>query len=308
MTRWRGALLLTMLAFVPGCFSASSARRADDSLTGLASWYGQEFAGRTTANGEIFDPQQLTAAHRTLPFGTILQVKNPKNDKTVQVRINDRGPFVGNRVIDLSYGAAAQLEMVNTGVAEVELKILKFGAGDREPPAPLVVKAGDPVRIAPSPVTRDSAPAIEFPLPPDIDNIASRQDTNPDPAVVEQIEVVEERAGQVLRKQVSGDGTTVTHAPDPNAPAPTRSSSEPRAEPRPLPAPTRFVAQLGAFSSAANANQLADRVRDIATNVYVEKFRDLHRVRVGPFASREAATEVKEKLDAAGIAAIVVPE
>ncbi|HEX9500972.1 MAG TPA: septal ring lytic transglycosylase RlpA family protein, partial [Thermoanaerobaculia bacterium] len=78
-------------------------------LHGVASWYGQEFAGRTTANGEIFDPLLLTAAHRTLPFGTVLDVENPKTHQTVRVRINDRGPYIGGRMIDLSYAAAQQI-------------------------------------------------------------------------------------------------------------------------------------------------------------------------------------------------------
>lgn len=310
--RLRFALLLVLMTVAPGCFTARSTQQAGDTLTGLASWYGQEFAGRTTANGEIFDPQLMTAAHRTLPFGTIIQVKNPKNNESVQVRINDRGPFVGNRVIDLSYGAAAQLGLVAAGVAPVELKILKFGAGEREPPAPLVVKAGIPVKIAPAPPTADSAPPISFPLPADVDNIKSPRDsaTKPsvDPTVVDRIEVQEERAGEIVRKRVSDDGTTITKAPVGSPSGSTAPATPPRTEPLPEPVVTRYVAQLGAFQSQANANQLADKARDIAERVYVEAFRDLHRVRVGPFPSREAATEAKKKLDAAGLPAVVVPE
>lgn len=305
----RASLLLFLLVLVPGCFTAQNAQQqARDTLIGLASWYGQEFAGRTTANGEIFDPQLLTAAHRTLPFGTIVQVTNPQNNKSVHVRINDRGPFVGNRVIDLSYGAAAQLELVKVGVAPVELKILKFGAGDREPPAPLVVRAGDPVRIAPAPRTADSAPAVAFPLPADVDNIDSPNDSRASgEAVVDRVDVVEERQGRVIRKQVSEDGTQIVKTPDP-ALAPVAAATAPRSEPLPAAPETRFVVQLGAFQSAENADQLAEKARRIASNVYVEPFRELNRVRVGPFRTREAATEVKEQLDAAGLDSIVVPE
>jgi rare lipoprotein A len=89
-----------------------------------ASYYGDYFAGRPTASGEIFDPELLTAAHKTLPFGTMVQVRNIKNGKTVLVKINDRGPFVGDRAIDLSEGAARKIAMIDDGVAKVELTII----------------------------------------------------------------------------------------------------------------------------------------------------------------------------------------
>jgi rare lipoprotein A len=90
---------------------------------GVASWYGREFAGRRTANGERFDPNQLTAAHRTLPFGTRVRVTNAVGESVV-VRINDRGPFHGGRVIDLSQAAAAKLGLVRAGSGRVELALL----------------------------------------------------------------------------------------------------------------------------------------------------------------------------------------
>jgi rare lipoprotein A len=86
---------------------------------GIASWYGDEFAGRPTASGEIFDPSLLTAAHPTLPFGTMLLVTNTHNNKQVMVRVNDRGPFVSSRILDVSRAAAAQLDMIATGTAPV---------------------------------------------------------------------------------------------------------------------------------------------------------------------------------------------
>src|SRR5213082_3282287 len=90
---------------------STSESAATQSMTahGLAGWVGQEFAGRTTANGEIFDPMLMTASHRTLPFGTLLDVHNAKTGQTVRVRVNDRGPYVGDRLIDLSYAAAQQI-------------------------------------------------------------------------------------------------------------------------------------------------------------------------------------------------------
>jgi rare lipoprotein A len=92
--------------------------------TGVASWYGPGFHGRTTANRETYDMYDATAAHKTLPFGTRVLVTNLDNGKSAIVRINDRGPFVGDRIIDLSYSAAYLLDMLGPGTAMVRLEIL----------------------------------------------------------------------------------------------------------------------------------------------------------------------------------------
>ena len=91
---------------------------------GKASWYGAPFHGRQASNGEIYDMNKLTAAHRTLPFNTIVRVTNTANGKSTTVRITDRGPFVDNRIIDLSYAAAKELGSVGPGVVPVRLEIL----------------------------------------------------------------------------------------------------------------------------------------------------------------------------------------
>lgn len=106
----------------------ASASRGTSELEGLASYYAEPYTGRRTASGEIFDTyQELTAAHRTLPFNTLVRVTNESNGRDVNVRINDRGPFVKGRVIDLSYKAAKEIDMVRAGVAPVKLTILKGG-------------------------------------------------------------------------------------------------------------------------------------------------------------------------------------
>jgi rare lipoprotein A len=91
---------------------------------GVASWYGLPFNGRRTSNGEIYDMHELTAAHRTLPFNAVVRVTNLRNGKQTQVRINDRGPFVADRIIDLSLSAAEAIEMVGPGTAQVRLEIV----------------------------------------------------------------------------------------------------------------------------------------------------------------------------------------
>ena len=92
---------------------------------GIASWYGAEFEGRPTASGEIFNSSQLTAAHPSLPFGTMLVVTNTHNNKKVTVRVNDRGPFVSARIIDISRAAAEQLDMITTGTAPVIIESIE---------------------------------------------------------------------------------------------------------------------------------------------------------------------------------------
>ena len=93
--------------------------------SGEASWYGPGFYGNRTANGEVYQPGTMTAAHRTLPFGTRVRVTNLWNGRIAVVRINDRGPFVGHRVIDLGHGAAHELGLVRSGIAQVRLEVLR---------------------------------------------------------------------------------------------------------------------------------------------------------------------------------------
>lgn len=102
-------------------------RSQQATLASTGSWYGvpDGFHGRMTASGEIFDAYGLTAAHRSLPFGTRVRVTNLNNGRNVVVRITDRGPFVGGRVIDLSQGAASRIGMISTGTAPVRLEVLR---------------------------------------------------------------------------------------------------------------------------------------------------------------------------------------
>ena len=101
--------------------------RAEVASTGQASWYGVQdgFHGRRTANGEIFNAFGNTAAHRSLPFGTMVKVTNLNNNRTTVIRINDRGPFVRGRIVDLSQGSAAKIGLISTGTAPVRLEVLR---------------------------------------------------------------------------------------------------------------------------------------------------------------------------------------
>jgi rare lipoprotein A len=118
--------IVLLVACVCGLWTAASAQSVQPpSETGIASWYGAPYHGQRSASGEIYDQEKLTAAHRTLPFGTRVRVRRPDRGGSVVVRINDRGPFVKSRVIDLSHAAAVQLGMTDGGVALVILEVVE---------------------------------------------------------------------------------------------------------------------------------------------------------------------------------------
>jgi rare lipoprotein A len=115
-----GALFALTVALSP----ASQVFAHEATIVGTASWYGPGFHGRTTANGERYNMNAMTAAHKSLKFGTKVKVTNNTNGKSVVVRINDRGPFVGSRVIDLSKSAASAIDMIGPGTAKVTIEVL----------------------------------------------------------------------------------------------------------------------------------------------------------------------------------------
>lgn len=118
-----GASLAVCSIFGAAALSAQEAG-ATQTITGEASWYGPGFHGRQTANGEIFDQNALTAAHPSLPFGTQARITNQSNGESVVVRINDRGPYAGDREIDLSRGAAEDIGLTQAGVGSVTIEVL----------------------------------------------------------------------------------------------------------------------------------------------------------------------------------------
>ena len=135
----KGILLLAVVALLgSGCASAPRSQPAGSasvaqtgSTVGIASYYGKPYHGRKTASGERFNMHELTAAHRTLPFGTNLKVTNLANDRSVVVRVNDRGPFKRDRILDLSMEAARRLQMIGAGTARVRIEPLGESATRR---------------------------------------------------------------------------------------------------------------------------------------------------------------------------------
>jgi rare lipoprotein A len=124
---------------------------------GVASWYGKKFHGRLTSNREVYDMYLMTAAHKTLPLPTYVRVRNLSNNKSIVVRVNDRGPFVDNRIIDLSYSAAMKLDLIASGTGLVEVEAITFGApsGARTTAQTSVA----PAAVAPAPAAAPTTPA-----------------------------------------------------------------------------------------------------------------------------------------------------
>jgi rare lipoprotein A len=254
--------------------SAAAARGAPGTTqVGLASWYGVPYHGRRAANGEVYDMNKLTAAHRTLPFDTLVKVRNLDNDREVQVRINDRGPFVGDRIIDLSRAAAQQISMIGPGIVKVRLEVMGTQREVKLPttPAPAPVLAPPPTPL-PEPL-RESAPAS--PAPP--------REAAPEPY------------------------------PDLPLPAQAGVVSEPAAAARPAEVGSSsigYAVQIGAFSELKAADKLQRQMASRYGSAYIENVRTdkglLYRVRVGPAPTMAEAAQIAGSLQRENIETLVV--
>jgi rare lipoprotein A len=221
------ALVVVLLA--AGCATSGPPPEPAPSQTlhGVASWYGEEFAGRTTANGEIFDPLLLTAAHRTLPFGTVLDVTNPKTSATVRVRVNDRGPYVGGRMFDLSYAAAKVIGIVESGSGDVDATIVRVGRGDLEPPVPYEVTTDAPKVAFPLPAESAPLPPVPAPTPAPVPAAVVATVPAPVPASVQPA---------TARRQDAGNAAgTVPATRSSQAATPTGPAAAPAPAPAPAP-------------------------------------------------------------------------
>ncbi|GAC1439478.1 MAG: hypothetical protein NVSMB68_11010 [Thermoanaerobaculia bacterium] len=301
--RLRPVLVLAIVILACACRTAGPQPEVIPNVSrGAASWYGEEFAGRTTANGEIFDPLQFTAAHRTLPFGTVVDVTNQKTSQTVRVRINDRGPYIGQRVIDLSYAAAQQIGLIDPGSGEVEIKIVKIGRGEREPPAPYEVKIEVPKeRIV---LTSGEVPKVDFPLPLQAAPTSSDIDFR--------VVVQDGKPAVPTRRQVSADGRTIEDVPlGGSASAVPVVPAVPAARPAPrrvvAPHALKYIVQVGAFAVEANAKELQTQLTRIGQQSFVDH-EELFRVRIGPFVTRDQAVKTRSALEASGMSAMIIAE
>ncbi len=252
---------------------------------GYASWYGEELAGQPTANGETFDPAGISAAHKTLPLPSYVEVTALDTGRTILVRVNDRGPMVGDRLIDLSRGAAEQLGLTD-GVAAVRVRRTNPPAAERAQ-----LRSGKPVpeRIA----TPESLLAI----------LRSKAKALPVPktAVAAATPVAAQPAAPIASgKAKPGDDRFVVEGPGTTKPAPKPAPAATAAKPAAAVA-GKYAIQVGAFSSETRANAAAKSVSG-----HVTKAGNLWRVRVGPFASDAEARGALGKVKAKGFRDAVV--
>ncbi|MCR6479110.1 septal ring lytic transglycosylase RlpA family protein [Variovorax sp. ZS18.2.2] len=269
--------------------------------SGLASWYGRKFHAASTSSGEPYDMYAMTAAHKTLPLPSYVRVRNPANGREVIVRVNDRGPFVDGRVIDLSYTAALKLDLLR-GVAPVEIERItnediRTGAWRRDSgtayaaasPAPRATAASVPVPSAwVAPVAMVNAPAAAtMPVAPQTPATAM--------AAVEQ-QPVEADAPPPPRQPI----VVTDLAPMAPLDVPARPVSAASAAASSAAAVAGFWVQLGAFRERDGAetllSQAAHGLPSLAPQLRVFSEAGTHRLQAGPFASRNAAGEAVTQL------------
>lgn len=257
---------------------------------GIASWYGAEFAGRPTASGELFNPSGLTAAHPTLPFGTMLKITNKHNDKETTVRVNDRGPFVSARIIDVSRAAAEQLDMISTGTAPVIVEILGTGGA-------AVQAASVPAASMPMP----SVPAVPQPAAP-----AQAAPAVPNPPAQTAASVPAVPAG--------------TAVPVPNPWPAAASSAAPAASMPAAPLPAvikgsppetgsgkRYRLQVGSYKIPRNAVETFDKLKNAGLEPAYERYEEYYRVVLAEVRAEDVPA-IAEKLGAAGFREALIRE
>jgi rare lipoprotein A len=237
--------------------------------TGIASWYGEPFHGRKTANGAVYDMHRLTAAHKTLPLPTDVRVTNLENGRSIIVTVNDRGPFAHSRIIDLSYRGAQLLGMVEKGTAKVRVQVV--GSGDNNLDQTIIAKpdtpAGEQNNVAAAPQAKIVSNTLT--PPPNIKAAPlPKPNALPEPAV-------------------AATETQVASVQPYNTPAPTVSVS-------PITASEIFI-QAGAFVDYNNANILSARLSSMGPTKVSQVLvngQDFYRVRVGPVQDIDRADQL----------------
>lgn len=264
---------------------------------GLASWYGKQFHGRKTSSGERYNMYEMTAAHKTLPLPSYVRVTNMENGRTAVVKVNDRGPFHGGRVIDLSYSAAKKLGVVQKGTAMVEVAAIDPLAPDAEPGPFLAAAKGKPKKPArserPVPARSEPEPApvpASAPALADSNSVVAGspeiRERDVDPAVAaREVEPVAEPAGKAAeeRPQKVPSSVAVADASKPN-----------------------LYLQVGAFGDPSNAERLRRRlVANLPDMVSVQRTSAgepaLYKVRVGPLGSEGEAKAISARLVRLGV-------
>lgn len=249
--------------------------------TGIASWYGPQFHGRYTANGEIFDMNEVTAAHQTLPLPSLVRVTNLENGRSIIVRVNDRGPFVNGRIIDLSRRSAQLLGTERSGTAKVRVQMVGPATGDPnvpQPTAPTVAEDKPPVVAAP----RATVTTEALPMPPGARGLAQ---TPPPP-----------------RAAPPPPATTVVASANMQAPAAAIDLDKQPVRQVAV-KPSSIYVQAGAFTQFDNANRLSARLTTLGPTRISSALvggTDFFRVRLGPLNDVTQADQMLNYLIANG--------
>jgi len=261
----------------------------DYDRTGIASWYGPKFHGRRTANGEVFDMYQVTAAHTTLPMPSQVKVTNLQNGKSIVVRVNDRGPFVDNRIIDMSYKAAQILGFEEQGTTRVRVEYysLAVGAAAKPKVTKLELEALEKARLAQA--RREAKEAARKKTVSKV----SMAELAPPPVVASPPPPTPDVASTPVAAPPVVAAAPIVVAPE----------SAPKADTLESPSRQEIHIQVGAFTDAQNAARMRDKVasfHDAHIRGGLINDQQFYRVRVGPFSSRAEASRVQNQLMDAG--------
>jgi rare lipoprotein A (peptidoglycan hydrolase) len=272
----------------------SPAPSAGASSRGTASWYGPKFNGHRTASGERYDMGKLTAAHPSLPFGTMVQVTNLENGKQVVVRINDRGPFGRRRVIDLSLAAARELDMVGPGTARVEVAVLgRYDLPPAQVAQPTLLAAAPEPADGWDPATPSGSTAAGIGAAGARDGAADAPGSDADAR--------DARATSDTGKADAADARNAQA----DRPSPTAAPAAP-ADRSDAAVAFHFTVQVGAFGEVERAEALRQDLALHYPAAAVHSDGTWSRVQVGLFDDRDQAEALRRELASAGLAAIVV--
>jgi len=240
---------------------------------GVASWYGKRYHGKKTSSGEVYDMYAMTAAHTTLPLPSYAKVTNPANGRYVIVRINDRGPFKNDRLIDLSYAAAYKLRLIEQGSGLVEVELINASSNEAIIAATSKASARNEIKTDVTPVSKPAEPSA---VTPEAEVITTPVEVAPP------VKSVPEAVTPSAPK-------TIAEAPEADVPAPAQL---PATQENNASKPGYYV-QAGAFRSEANGQQLQKKIQRLGaaggasvTNVYND---GLYQVKLGPYTTKKEA-------------------
>ncbi|MCL1815212.1 MAG: septal ring lytic transglycosylase RlpA family protein [Treponema sp.] len=265
---------------------------------GIASWYGADFNGKPTASGEIFNDSLFTAAHPILPFGTMLKVTSRHNNKTVTVRVNDRGPFVAARIIDLSRAAAQQLDMISTGTAPVIVESLHEVSLPARPFQNTPVAAASPVAAYPAPV-QAAAPVQPISAP----ETYSYTGVPGDAVQVKPASVEPSPSGGI-----SGQAQNWNQG-QPQVVQPWEQTLGVRFQPSIplLPTGKQYRVQVGAYREPQYAIETFEKLKNAGLNPAYERYGEYYRVVLGGLKQEELKS-VSDRLGLAGFKEVLLRE